>query len=69
MGEFELLGRNGFFGSFQDVTHVGGQLLALLVVGILQPVLDDAELRARGLRIPFPLGAVPPVVSLSLIPT
>ncbi len=47
MSEVALEGRKGFFASFQYVTLIGGQLLALLVVVILQQVLEDAELRAR----------------------
>ncbi|HBM0644839.1 MFS transporter [Salmonella enterica] len=63
MSEVALEGRKGFFASFQYVTLIGGQLLALLVVVILQQVLDDAELRAWGWRIPFALGAVLAVVA------
>lgn len=48
MSEVALEGRKGFFASFQYVTLIGGQLLALLVVVILQQVLEDAELRAWG---------------------
>lgn len=66
MSEVALEGRKGFFASFQYVTLIGGQLLALLVVVILQQVLEDAELRARGWRIPFALGAVLAVVALWL---
>lgn len=64
MSEVALEGRKGFFASFQYVTLIGGQLLALLVVVILQQVLEDAELRAWGWRIPFALGAVLAVVAL-----
>lgn len=66
MSEVALEGRKGFFASFQYVTLIGGQLLALLVVVILQQVLEDAELRAWGWRIPFALGAVLAVVALWL---
>ncbi|MBV8618188.1 MAG: MFS transporter [Curvibacter sp.] len=48
----------GFYASFQYVTLIGGQLLALLVLLVLQHwVLSDAELRAWGWRIPFAIGA------------
>ncbi|EHK7174125.1 MFS transporter [Salmonella enterica] len=67
MSEVALEGRKGFFASFQYVTLIGGQLLALLVVVILQQVLEDAELRAWGWRIPFALGAVLAVVALWLL--
>ncbi len=51
--------RRGFYSSFQYVTMLGGQLLAILVLLTLQNlVLDDAALRAWGFRIPFVLGAL-----------
>ncbi|KUM38638.1 MFS family transporter [Pseudomonas sp. EpS/L25] len=66
MSEVALRGQRGFFASFQYVTLIGGQLLAVLVVVILQQVLSDAELRAWGWRIPFLVGAVAAVISLFL---
>jgi len=66
MSEIALSGRRGFFSSFQYVTLIGGQLLAVLVVVILQQLLDEAELKAWGWRIPFVLGAVTAVVALML---
>jgi MHS family alpha-ketoglutarate permease-like MFS transporter len=66
MSEIAVEGRKGFYASFQYVTLIGGQLLALLVVVILQQVLDDAELRSWGWRIPFAMGAALAVVALWL---
>ncbi|MBP2851201.1 MFS transporter [Dickeya oryzae] len=66
MSEVALEGRKGFYASFQYVTLIGGQLLALLVVVILQHLLSDVELRAWGWRIPFALGAALAVVALFL---
>ncbi|WP_027711074.1 MFS transporter [Dickeya chrysanthemi] len=66
MSEVALEGRKGFYASFQYVTLIGGQLLALLVVVILQHVLSDTELRSWGWRIPFALGAALAVVALFL---
>ncbi|EYS91544.1 alpha-ketoglutarate permease [Cupriavidus sp. SK-4] len=66
MSEVALRGRRGFFSSFQYVTLIGGQLLAVLVVVILQQLLDEAELKAWGWRIPFVVGAVTAVVALFL---
>ena len=66
MSEVALRGRRGFFSSFQYVTLIGGQLLAVLVVVILQQLLDEAELKAWGWRIPFVIGAITAVVALFL---
>ena len=66
MSEVALRGQRGFFASFQYVTLIGGQLLAVLTVVILQQFLDEAELKAWGWRIPFMVGAVAAVISLLL---
>ena len=66
MSEVALPGRRGFFASFQYVTLIGGQLLASLVVLIIQQSISDAELRAWGWRIPFFIGAVFAMVALFL---
>ncbi|WP_423199506.1 MULTISPECIES: MFS family transporter [unclassified Cupriavidus] len=66
MSEVALRGRRGFFSSFQYVTLIGGQLLAVLVVVVLQQLLDEAELKAWGWRIPFVIGAITAVVALLL---
>lgn len=66
MSEIALRGQRGFFASFQYVTLIGGQLLAVLVVVILQQILDDAELKSWGWRIPFVIGAAAAVVALLL---
>ncbi|MDQ0012560.1 MHS family alpha-ketoglutarate permease-like MFS transporter [Variovorax boronicumulans] len=66
MSEVAMRGQRGFFSSFQYVTLIGGQLLAVVVVVVLQQFLDDAELKSWGWRIPFVLGAVAAVVALML---
>lgn len=66
MSEVALRGQRGFFASFQYVTLIGGQLLAVLVVVILQQLLTEDELRAWGWRIPFVIGAIAAVISLLL---
>ncbi len=66
MSEVALRGQRGFFASFQYVTLIGGQLLAVLVVVILQQLLTEDELRAWGWRIPFVVGAIAAVISLML---
>ncbi|QHQ19267.1 MFS transporter [Pectobacterium brasiliense] len=66
MSEVAVEGRKGFYASFQYVTLIGGQLLALLVVVILQQILSDEDLRSWGWRIPFALGAILAIVALYL---
>jgi MHS family alpha-ketoglutarate permease-like MFS transporter len=47
----------GFYSSFQYVTLIGGQLMAVLLLLILQHgVLTDLQLRSWGWRIPFLVG-------------
>lgn len=66
MSEVAIKGRRGFYASFQYVTLIGGQLLALLVLVALQQILSTEELKAWGWRIPFAIGAVLAVVALYL---
>ncbi|NMM20094.1 MAG: MFS transporter [Rhodoferax sp.] len=66
MSEVAMRGQRGFLSSFQYVTLIGGQLLAVLVVVILQQFLTEVELKAWGWRIPFVIGAVTAVVALLL---
>jgi MHS family alpha-ketoglutarate permease-like MFS transporter len=60
----EMAGKKnrGFYSSFAYVTLISGQLLALLVLIILQNTLSDAALNAWGWRIPFFIGACLAVV-------
>jgi MFS transporter, MHS family, dicarboxylic acid transporter PcaT len=66
MSEIALRGMRGFLSSFQYVTLIGGQLLAVLVIVVLQQLLDEAQLKAWGWRIPFVVGAIVAVVALFL---
>lgn len=66
MSEVALRGRRGFYSSFQYVTLIGGQLLAVLVVVLLQAMLSDSEIKDWGWRIPFVIGALTSVVALKL---
>jgi MFS transporter, MHS family, alpha-ketoglutarate permease len=60
-------GRRGFYSSFQYVTLISGQLIATVVLVILQFVLlTPEELAAWGWRIPFVIGALAAVVGLYL---
>ncbi|MBU9833598.1 MFS transporter [Rahnella sp. L72c] len=66
MSEVAIKGRRGFYASFQYVTLIGGQLLALLVLVILQQIFSNDELKSWAWRIPFALGAILAVVALFL---
>ncbi|WP_037035248.1 MFS family transporter [Rahnella sp. WP5] len=66
MSEVAIKGRRGFYASFQYVTLIGGQLLALLVLVVLQQIFSNDELKSWAWRIPFALGAVLAVVALFL---
>ena len=66
MSEVAIEGRKGYYASFQYVTLIGGQLLALLTVVVLQQLLPHEALRSWGWRIPFGLGAVLAIVALFL---
>jgi MHS family alpha-ketoglutarate permease-like MFS transporter len=56
----EMAGRRlrGFYSSFQYVTLVGGQLIALAVLLVLQRALTAPALEQWGWRIPFAFGGV-----------
>ncbi len=66
MSEVATQGRRGFYASFQYVTLIGGQLLALLVLVTIQQFLSTDELKAWGWRIPFVIGALAALVALYL---
>jgi MHS family alpha-ketoglutarate permease-like MFS transporter len=48
----------GFYSSFQYVTLISGQLVALSVLLILQAAMSEAALESWGWRIPFLIGGV-----------
>jgi MHS family alpha-ketoglutarate permease-like MFS transporter len=50
--------RRGFFSSFQYVTLIAGQLVASVVLLVLQFGMSEEDLEAWGWRIPFAIGAV-----------
>lgn len=66
MSEVASKGNRGFYSSFQYVTLIGGQLLALLVLAVLQAILSTEELKAWGWRIPFVIGAMAAIVAMFL---
>jgi len=58
LSEISTVGKRGFYSSFQYVTLIGGQLIALGVQMLLQKVfLTSEQLHDWGWRIPFVIGA------------
>jgi len=57
LSEMATRERRGFWSSFQYVTLIAGQLLALGLLVLLQQTMDKADLAAWGWRIPFFIGA------------
>lgn len=66
MSEIALRGRRGFYSSFQYVTLIGGQLLAVLTLVVLEALFTEVQMRAWGWRIPFMIGAIAAAVALLL---
>src|SRR6218665_2596998 len=67
LSEMATTNRRGFYSSFQYVTLVGGQLVALGVQLLLQTfILTEQQLYSWGWRIPFVIGAILAVVALYL---
>ena len=67
LSEVALEKNRGFYSSFQYVTLIGGQLLALGLQLLLQRVfLSAEELAAWGWRIPFAIGAVLSLIAFYL---
>ena len=67
LSEMATLEHRGFWSSFQYVTLILGQLLALAVLIVLQQVFLTAEqIDAWGWRIPFAIGALSAVTALYL---
>ncbi len=59
LSEMATKNRRGFYSSFQYVTLIMGQLIALAVLILLQHFfLSEQQLHAWGWRIPFAIGAV-----------
>ena len=64
LSEMAARHRRGFYSSFQYVTLIGGQLIALGIQMLLQKLLlTEQQLQDWGWRIPFALGALLSVVA------
>lgn len=67
LSEMATENRRGFYSSFQYVTLVGGQLIALGIQLLLQKLLlTEEQLLDWGWRIPFVIGAILALVALYL---
>jgi MHS family alpha-ketoglutarate permease-like MFS transporter len=67
LSEMATPNRRGFYSSFQYVTLIGGQLIALGIQLILQKLLlTEQQLHDWGWRIPFAIGAILSVIALYL---
>ncbi|MFE7376355.1 MFS transporter [Bacillus cereus] len=66
LSEMASSGRRGFYSSFQYVTLVAGQMVALGVQIVLQQLLSEPDMKAWGWGIPFIIGAMGAVAVLWL---
>nr|WP_288354965.1 MFS transporter [uncultured Pseudomonas sp.] len=66
LSEMATKERRGFFSSFQYVTLISGQLIALAVLIVLQQTLTVEQLETWGWRVPFVIGALCAVVAMYL---
>lgn len=62
LSEMATAKHRGFWSSFQYVTLISGQLLALLLLILLQNTMSEADLASWGWRIPFFVGAALAVI-------
>ena len=58
LSEIAVSKHRGFYSSFQYVTLIGGQVLAALVLLVMQGVFTAAQLESWGWRVPFLIGAL-----------
>jgi MHS family alpha-ketoglutarate permease-like MFS transporter len=66
MSEIAMSGQRGFLSSFQYVTLVGGQLLAVLVVVALQQIFTEVELKEWAWRLAFVMGSLTALIAFFL---
>lgn len=66
LSEMATSGRRGFYSSFQYVTLIGGQLVALGVQLLLQNMLTTEQMHSWGWRIPFFIGAILSLIAFYL---
>ncbi len=67
LSEMASPNRRGFYSSFQYVTLIGGQLIALFIQLIMQQwLLTEEQMLAWGWRVPFVIGALLSLIALYL---
>lgn len=66
LSEMAVSKHRGFYSSFQYVTLIGGQVLAALVLLVMQGLFTSAQLESWGWRVPFFIGALCAVYGLYL---
>jgi MHS family alpha-ketoglutarate permease-like MFS transporter len=66
MSEMAGASHRGFWSSFNYVTLIGGQLVALAVLIVLQHLLSKAAMASWGWRVPFVIGAALAIVAFWL---
>lgn len=66
LSEMATSGKRGFYSSFQYVTLIGGQLIAVGIQLLLQNLLSSEQLHAWGWRIPFFIGAILSLIAFYL---
>jgi MHS family alpha-ketoglutarate permease-like MFS transporter len=66
LSEMAAKGKRGFYSSFQYVTLIGGQLIAVGIQLILQNTLTTTQMQGWGWRIPFFIGAILSLIAFYL---
>ncbi|MES2374679.1 MAG: MFS transporter [Bacteroidota bacterium] len=66
LSEMATKGKRGFYSSFQYVTLIGGQLIAVGIQLILQNLLTATQMQGWGWRIPFFIGAILSLIAFYL---
>lgn len=66
LSEMAGKGRRGFYSSFQYVTLIGGQLIAVGIQLLLQNILTTSQMQGWGWRIPFFIGAILSLIAFYL---
>lgn len=66
LSEMAGKGKRGFYSSFQYVTLIGGQLIAVGIQLFLQNILSNTEMQEWGWRIPFFIGAILSLIAFYL---